>query len=97
MKDINTIIEEIAKKHSLTYIVARYAYENKYFTINQFIELGRDLTTEKSLEIINYFDKFDNGREVDPTLLKLASFRMEAMPTDIICPAYIMGECNEKV
>ena len=27
MKDINTIIEEIAKKHSLTYIVAKYAYE----------------------------------------------------------------------
>ena len=95
MKDINTIIEEIAKKHSLTYIIAKYAYENNYFNINQFLELGRDLTTKKSLEIISYFAKFENEREVDPTLLKLASFRMEAMPTDIICPAYIMGKINE--
>ena len=91
MKDINTIIEEIAKKHSLTYIVAKYAYENKYFTINQFLELGRDLTTKKSLEIINYFAKFENGREIEPTL------RMEAITTTNIYPAYIMGECNEKV
>ena len=97
MKDINTIIEEIAKKHSLTYIVAKYAYENNYFSINQFLDLGRDLTSEKSLEIINYFAKFDNWREVDPTLLKLASFRMEAMTTTYVCPAYIMGEYNEKV
>ena len=96
MKDVNIIIEEIAKKHSLTYIIAKYAYENNYFTINQFLELGRDLTTEKSLEIINYFKvEFENEREVDPTLLKLASFRMEAMPTAIIYPAYIMGKINE--
>ena len=86
MKDINTIIEEIAKKHSLTYIVAKYAYENNYFTINQFLELGRDLTTEKSLEIINYFAKFDNEREIEPTL------RMEAYTPTNICPTYIMGK-----
>ena len=86
MKDVNIIIEEIAKKHSLTYIIAKYAYENNYFTINQFLELGRDLTTEKSLEIINYFAKFDNGREVDPTL------RTEAYTPTNICPTYIMGE-----
>lgn len=86
MKDINTIIEEIAKKHSLTYIVAKYAYENKYFTINQFLELGRDLTTEKSLEIINYFAKFDNEREIEPTL------RMEAYTPTNICSTYIMGK-----
>ena len=91
MKDINTVIEEIASKHSLTYIVAKYAYENNYFSINQFLELGRDLTTKKSLEIIHYFTKFDNGREVDPTL------RVEAMTTTYVCPAYIMGEYNEKV
>ena len=88
MKDINTIIGEIAKKHSLTYIIDTYAYENNYFTINQFIELGRDLTTEKSLEIINYFAKFENGREVDPTL------RMEAYTPTNICPAYIMGKIS---
>ena len=86
MKDINTIIEEIVSKHSLTYIIAKYAYENNYFTINQFLELGRDLTTEKSLEIINYFAKFDNGREIEPTL------RMEAYTPTNICPTYIMGK-----
>ena len=86
MKDVNIIIEEIAKKHSLTYIIAKYAYENNYFTINQFLELGRDLTTEKSLEIINYFAKFDNGCEIEPTL------RMEAYTPTNICPTYIMGK-----
>ena len=87
MKDINTIIEEIAKKHSLTYIIAKYAYENNYFNINQFLELGRDLTTEKSLEIINYFTaKFENEREIEPTL------RMEAYTPTNICPTYIMGK-----
>ena len=89
MKDVNTIIEEIASKHTLTYIIAKYAYENNYFTINQFLELGRDLTTEKSLEIINYFAKFDNGREIEPTL------RMEAYTPANICPTYIMGKPNE--
>ena len=63
--------------------------KNKYFTINQFLELGRDPTSEKSLEIINYFAKFDNGREAEPTI------RMEAMPTANIYPAYIMGKINE--
>ena len=89
MKDINTIIEEIAKKYSLMNIVAKYAYENNYFSINQFLDLGRDLTPDKSLGIINSFAKFDNGREVEPTL------RMEAYTPTNICPTYILGKQNE--
>lgn len=89
MKDINTVIEEIASKHSLTYIVAKYAYENNYFSVNKFLELGRDLTSEKSLEVINYFTKFENEREIEPTL------RMEAYTPTNICPTYILGKQNE--
>lgn len=90
MKDINTVIEEIAKKHSLTYIMARYAHEHNYITLNQFQELRANLTTEKSLEVIQYFlDKFENEREIEPTL------RMEAYTPTNICPTYILGKQNE--
>lgn len=89
-KDVVSIIEGIASKHNLTYIVARYAFENNYITLNQFYELGQGLTPEKSLEIINYFvSKFENEHSIEPTL------RMGKLDTTNICPTYIMGKPNE--
>lgn len=86
MKDINTVIEEIASKQGLTYIMARYAHEHNYITLNQFQELRENLTTEKSLEVIQYFlDKFEaEFAEEKP-------FVMDSPDTSNVYPAYILG------
>lgn len=79
-------IDEITSSHWLTYIMARYAHEHNYITLNQFQELRANLTTEKSLEVIQYFlDKFEaEFAEEKP-------FVMDSPDTSDIYPAYILA------
>lgn len=79
-------IDEITSSHWLTYIMARYAYEHNYITLNQFQELRANLTTEKSLEVIqDFLDKFEaEFAEEKP-------FVMDSPDTPNVYPTYILG------
>lgn len=79
-------IDEITSSHWLTYIMARYTHEHNYISLNQFQELRANLTTEKALEVIQYFlDKFEaEFAEEKP-------FVMDSPDTSNIYPAYILG------
>lgn len=79
-------IDEITSSHGLTYIMARYAHEHNYISLNQFQELRANLTTEKALEVIQYFlDKFEAEFAEKKPLV------MDSPDTSNIYPAYILG------